>query len=140
MKNVTLILSLALSLLFVGCAGKEAKVEGAPEIVSAYLDTTYQDVASVEAALESVGLEVLGSAVIGKGKSAITSVVFTHPSLVTLAKANGREFVAGSMRVLVNEEKNLISVTNPMYFLKAYLQETFVVVGDIPIAGGVETV
>ncbi|RUM68889.1 MAG: hypothetical protein DSZ05_00310 [Sulfurospirillum sp.] len=89
--------------------------------VSTYLRGAYQDVASVESKLKGAGFEVVGKDTITPD---LTSVVFTCPTLKKLGSASKRGFGA-VMHVLVNKKDNEISVTNPLYFEKAFLQGDF---------------
>jgi hypothetical protein len=88
--------------------------------VSAYLIAPYQDVASVESALSSGGFEILGKDVNGD----LTTIVFTCPTLKQLGSKPNRGF-AGVLKLLVDKSDNIISIRNPLYFEKAYLQKEF---------------
>ena len=89
--------------------------------VSAYLQSSYEDVASVSSKLSSGGFEVLGKSSISPD---LTTVIFTCPTLKKLGNQDKRGFAA-VMRVLVDKKDNQISITNPIYFLKAYLQKSY---------------
>jgi len=88
--------------------------------VSAYLEGSLQSVSAVESALSSAGFEVLAKDTNGD----LTTVVFTCPTLKKLASKPNRGFAA-VLRVLVDKSDNLISITNPLYFEKAFLQDDY---------------
>lgn len=88
-----------------------------------YFTAALQKSAQVENALTQAGFEILGKAKFGKKKH--TVIIFTDETLKNAAAAKGRGFVAASMRVIVNKEAKELRVTNPEYFLRAYMQDTF---------------
>lgn len=89
--------------------------------VSTYLRGGYTDVATVESKLTAAGFEVLGKDQIAPE---LTSIVFTCPTLKKMANKPKRGFAA-TLHLLVNQKDNEISVTNPLYFAKAFLQKDF---------------
>ncbi len=91
--------------------------------VSAYLRGALQDLSAVTAALKSGGFEPLGNDVID-AKGELTSVAFTCPTLKKLANRPSRGFAA-SLRVLIDKKNHQITITNPLYFEKAFLQKEF---------------
>lgn len=91
--------------------------------VSAHLRGEFMDVKSVEAKLKAGGFQVIASVPLNK-KSTLTSIVFTNQTLQELGNKKGRGFIA-SLRVLVDSETQMISITNPLYFSKGFLQEEF---------------
>ena len=93
------------------------------EKISAYLTGGLQEAAAVQNTLKGAGFEVLAEHQIDK-KGNLTSIVFTCPSLKAAANKEGKGFAA-VMRVLVNKADNEISITNPVYFSKAFLQKSY---------------
>jgi len=93
------------------------------EKISTYLTGPLQDSAAVQTALKGAGFEVLAEHQIDK-KGDLTTIVFTCPTLKATANKEGKGFAA-VMRVLVNKADNEISVTNPVYFSKAFLQKSY---------------
>ena len=91
--------------------------------VSTYLTGALQDASAVKSALSGAGFEVLSSSAVNKAGD-LTTVVFTCPTLKAAASKEGKGF-AGVLRVLVNQKDGEISVTNPVYFNNAYLQDSF---------------
>ena len=89
--------------------------------VSAYLRGAYMTPDAAEAKLKSAGFEVLGKDQI---TPELTSVLFTCPTLKKMANQPKRGFV-GAMRLLSNKKENEITVTNPLYFAKAYMQKAY---------------
>jgi hypothetical protein len=91
--------------------------------VSAYLRGEYMDVKEVEERLKTAGFTVLAAAPLNK-KGDLTSVVFTDSSLITLASKPNRGFMA-TLRVLVDNKEKTISITNPLYISKGFLQDEY---------------
>lgn len=93
------------------------------EKISTHLEGALQDAAAVQTALKGAGFEVLAEQQIDK-KGDLTTVVFTCPTLKKLANKEEKGF-ASVLRVLVNKADNEISITNPVYFSKAFLQKAY---------------
>ena len=122
MRTVTTLLALLLGWLtlssLVQAAG--ASTDGQ---VSAFLRGTYQDVGAVRSALEGQKFTILSSEKVDK-KGELVTVIFTSPKLIKQASKPGRGFAA-VLRILVNNAEKEISVTNPIYFAKAFLQKEY---------------
>lgn len=100
-------------------ASTYAKPEG--KEISAYLRGAYMDVASVEAKLTSAGYTIVGEYnVMDKG----TTILFTDETLKAQAAKPNRGFAALE-RVYVDKENKQITLTNPVYFGKAYMQKDY---------------
>ncbi len=93
------------------------------EKISTYLVGAYQDAASVQTALKGAGFQILAEHQIDQAGD-LTSVVFTCPTLKAGASKDNKGFAA-VLRVLVNKADHEISVTNPLYFSKAFLQSSY---------------
>ena len=93
------------------------------EFISAYLRGPFASAAQVEADLKNAGFEVLGVHDIDK-KGDLTTITFTCPSLKKMANKKTRGFMA-VLKVLVDDVNKQISISNPLYFAKAYLQDDF---------------
>ncbi len=93
------------------------------EFISAYLRGPLATAAQVKADLKNAGFEVLGTHDIDK-KGDLTSITFTCPSLKKMANKKTRGFM-GVLKVLVDDVNKQISINNPLYFAKAYLQDDF---------------
>jgi len=91
--------------------------------ISAYLRGKFMDVKTVEEKLKAAGFEVLTSVPVDK-KGTLISVVFTDKSLVSMASKANRGFIA-SLRALVDTKEKTISITNPLYMTKGFLQTDF---------------
>jgi len=129
MKKLLALVVAALVLSFSGCSSKEAGAsEGvatkpAEEKVSTYLVGAYVDADAATAKLTEAGFEVVTAYKVDK-KGEYTSVVFTNAAMKAAANKADRGF-AGVLRLLVNNEKQEISITNPVYFGKAFMQDEF---------------
>jgi len=105
----------------VAIASKAGYVE--KEFISAYLRGPLVTTAQVKADLNHAGFEVLGTHDIDK-KADLTSIIFTCPSLQKMATQKNRGFM-GVLKVLVDNVNQQISISNPLYFAKAYQQNDF---------------
>ena len=110
--------------LVVPVVNKEVKVgEVNAGKVSAYLRGELLEVGDVEKRLKDAGFTVITSAKLDK-KGKLVSVVFTNKELIAMASKPNRGF-ASTLRLLVNKKEKQISITNPMYILKGFLQDDF---------------
>lgn len=91
--------------------------------IAAYLRGALIDLSTATKKLKNAGFEVLTSTPINK-KEDLISVIFTHPLLKTLANKKNRGFIA-SLRLLVDTKEKTISITNPIYMAKGFLQDAF---------------
>ena len=102
----------------------DAKVGGVTNSqVSAYMRGDLQSVDAVKKALTDAGFKVLSASAIDK-KGQLTSIVFTNDALTKMADKENRGFAA-SLRVLVDEKNKQITITNPLYISKGFLQDDF---------------
>ena len=91
--------------------------------ISAYLRGAFMEVSEVEERLKKAGFTVLTAAPVNKKKTLI-SVVFTNPAIISMASKPNRGFMA-TLRVLVDTKEKSISITNPLYMSKGFLQSDF---------------
>ena len=89
--------------------------------ISAYLVGSYVGVESVKDRLSSAGFEVIAEySPVENG----TTVVFTSAAL----KAEGakeKRAHAAVLRVFVDDQEKMISITNPVYFGRAFMQDDY---------------
>jgi hypothetical protein len=91
--------------------------------VTAYLQAPLRTPDEVQATLESAGFKVLSTFKVDK-KGFVNSVVFTNDDLIKLASKKGRGFAA-SLHVTVDKKNSIISITNPVYVLAAFMQNEY---------------
>ena len=91
--------------------------------ISAYLRGEFMEVNAVEEKLKTAGFEVITSAPVNK-KGDLVSVVFTNKALLSMASKENRGFMA-TLRVLVDTKEKTMSITNPLYLTKGFLQNDF---------------
>jgi len=91
--------------------------------ISAYLRAKYMDAKMVEEKLKAAGFDIVATVPVNK-KATLVSVVFTDESMVKMASKENRGFIA-SLRVLVDSKEKTISITNPMYMAKGFLQNEY---------------
>ncbi|CAI6150403.1 MAG: hypothetical protein SPLUMA2_SPLUMAMAG2_01745 [uncultured Sulfurimonas sp.] len=127
MKKLTEVVLSAIIAIGVGvgisaCAAVEVaqtSLEGTK--INTYLIGEYMSASSAEAKLKSAGFEVIANyKSIKKG----TTIVFTDAALKAEAAKPSRSNIA-VMRLFVDEKEQMISITNPVYFGKAFMQEEY---------------
>jgi hypothetical protein len=119
MKKFLLLAASALVLSFSSLvAGDNAPEE---KEVSTYLVGAHMSVSDASAKLKENGFDVLSTY---ESVENGTSIVFTSSELKKAASKEGRGF-ASILRVLVDDEKKVVSVDNPVYFGKAFLQDDY---------------
>lgn len=91
--------------------------------VNAYLRAPLISEDEIKTRLESAGFSVLGSYVVDK-KTKVKSIVFSDKALTTAASRKSRGF-AGTLRVLIDEKSGVMSISNPIYVMKAFMQEEY---------------
>ena len=129
MKKVLALVAAALVLSFSGCSSKEAEAskgvatKPAEAEVSTYLVAAYVDADAAQAKLTEAGFDVVAAYKVDKKGQYIT-VVFTNAAMKAAADKTDRGFAAVG-RLLVNNEKREIRITNPVYFGKAFMQDEF---------------
>jgi len=91
--------------------------------ISTYLYSYYLPINFVDNKLKHNGFDVIGS-YHPMQNDKYTVLVITSNELKDLASKDGREF-AGVLKVLIDDENKRIVVSNPEYFLRAFLQDDF---------------
>ncbi len=89
--------------------------------VSTYLIGAYVDVQMAATKLVKAGFEVLARY---PSHEHGTTLVFTNAMMKAQANKPGRGFAA-VLRLYVDEKRKRISITNPKYFFKAFLQDEY---------------
>ncbi len=125
MKKLTeavLFVIIAIGVGISGCAAvevAETSLEGTK--INTYLIGEYMSASSAEAKLKSAGFEIIANyKSIKKG----TTIVFTDAALKAEGAKPSRSNIA-VMRLFVDEKEKMISITNPIYFGKAFMQEEY---------------
>ncbi len=132
MKNVLFAIMTAAVMMFSGCSSKEATPGyTGPAEVSTYFIAPLMSTDDVKSKLESAGFEIVAVDKVGKAK--LDSIVFTNDYLKALANKPGRGFLAGALRVLVDTENNETRISNPRYFVKAFLQSDYKLGDEQPL-------
>jgi uncharacterized protein (DUF302 family) len=91
--------------------------------IAAYLRGKFMDVEAAKAKLKKAGFEIIAVTPVTK-KGDLISIVFSDKTLLKMASRPNRGFIA-SLRLLVNKKDNHISITNPLYMAKAFMQQEF---------------
>lgn len=124
MKKLILAVLSASIVMFSGCSSSGPEVaktglEGG--MINTYLHGEYMDVATAKGKLEAAGFEVVADY---KSVKKGTTIVFTSAALKAEAAKPSRSNIA-VMRLFVDEQEKMISITNPVYFGKAFMQEEY---------------
>jgi len=91
--------------------------------ISTYLRGEYLTTKDVIERLKKGGFEIVTSLTLDK-KGTLTSVVFTSKELKAMGDKDNSGFIS-SLRVLIDKKKKKISITNPIYMAKGFLQNSF---------------
>ena len=123
MRNFLGTFALVVIVALTGCSSKalNAGESEAPKVVHAYLTGSLMSAEDVSAKLTTAGFEVVGTYEVNK-KNKISTVIFTNDTLKAMANKPGRGF-AGIGRILIDTKNSQISVSNPVYFGKAFMQD-----------------
>jgi len=89
--------------------------------ISAYLIGEYMDEQSVQSKLQQAGFEVVARC--SPVKRGIT-IIFTDDTLKQEGARTGRSNAA-ILRIFIDDKMHKISITNPIYFGKAFMQDDF---------------
>ncbi|MDA7818123.1 hypothetical protein N9A28_08020 [Sulfurimonas sp.] len=109
--------ALLLSVLAIGLQADEPDGD-----VSAYLQGAHISLEDVEAKLTNAGFEIVTTfKSIKKGKT----VVFTCPTLKKEAASKPMRANIAVLRIFVDDQEQTISIANPVYFGKAYMQDDY---------------
>ena len=91
--------------------------------ISAYLRADLLDVKTASDKLKKAGFEVIIEAPLDKKKT-LVSIVFTSAELKKMASKANRGYM-GTLRLLIDPQNKQISITNPLYMAKAFMQDEF---------------
>lgn len=91
--------------------------------VAAYIHSPFMKLEDLKATLQKAGFTILSTLELND-KGTVTSVVFTDKSLEESASKTNRGF-AGALRAVVDKEDNMLSISNPIYILKAFMQDDY---------------
>lgn len=121
-KFYTLIMS-ALVIGFCGCAGTSPEAEAGvkvEKVVATYKIASYSSVDEAKSKLAANGFDVVGTYKSDAG----TTVLFTNAQMKAMANKPSRGLAAVG-RLLVDDERKQISIANPVYFGKAFMQKEY---------------
>jgi hypothetical protein len=91
--------------------------------IAAYIRAKFIDVNTAKDTLKKAGFTIISVSPVNK-KGDLISIVFTDKTLTAMASKKNRGFMA-SLRLLVNKKDHHISITNPLYLTKAFMQDDF---------------
>lgn len=124
MRNFLAFIASFAILSFSGCSSSAPKALNNPytgKEVATYLVGEHMSVADAKTKLEGAGFEVIAEySPVKKG----TTLVFTNEALKAEAAKPGRAYIA-VLRLFVDDKEKMISITNPIYFGKAFMQDDF---------------
>lgn len=116
-----LLSSFVVAFSFLIAASTVVSADEAPKEVNAYLIGKAMTSEEVSTKLTDAGFEVLGTYLVNK-KNKLETVVYTNDALKAMANKPERGF-AGVGRILIDGKNNQISVSNPVYFGRAFMQD-----------------
>jgi len=91
--------------------------------ISAYLRANFMDVDKAQEKLKNAGFDIVAVVPLDKKKK-LVSIVFTNATLMKMASKKNRGYI-GTLRLLIDTKNKQISITNPIYLAKAFLQDEF---------------
>ncbi|CAA6804300.1 MAG: Unknown protein [uncultured Sulfurovum sp.] len=91
--------------------------------ISTYLRMGLISIDEAKSKLKNAGFEVVAVVPLDKKKQ-LTSIVFTSDALQKLSLKKDKGHL-GTLRLLINEKDKKVSITNPLYLAKAFLQNDF---------------
>jgi len=104
--------------------------------VSAYYNAPYADAKTVKANLGKAGFKVLTS-YSPAGKANLKVMVITNSALTSMASKDLRGFAA-IQRVMVDSAAKTVRVTNPSYWLPAFMQKDYKAGSDTAITASLK--
>lgn len=104
--------------------------------VSAYYNAPYADAKTVKSNLGKAGFKVLTS-YSPAGKANLNVMVVTNKTLTSMASKNLRGFAA-VQRVMVDSSAKTVLVTNPAYWLPAFMQKDYKAGSDTAITASLK--
>jgi hypothetical protein len=125
MKKILFAFVASFLIILTGCGSKsavskETSMEPKGD-VSTYLIGSHVSVEDASKALTEAGFDVIATY---KSSKKGKTIVFTNDILKTEASKKNRGFAA-VLRLLVDDEHNQISITNPVYYGKAFMQDDY---------------
>ena len=91
--------------------------------ISAYLRGKYMTADTAKKKLKDAGFDIITAVPVNK-KGDLTSIVFTDKQLTDMSSKKDRGFMA-SLRLLIDDKAKTISITNPLYMAKGFMQDDF---------------
>jgi len=91
--------------------------------VTAYLHAPLMTPKEVKSILEGAGFHVLTTFKVDK-KGLVNSIIFTNDEIIQLASQKGHGFAA-TLHITVDKKNSLISITNPIYVMAAFMQDKY---------------
>ena len=91
--------------------------------IAAYLQAPLMSVEDATSKLEAAGFKVITTYKVDK-KGKVKSIVFSDDKMLEKASQKGKGFAA-NLRLLVDEKSGQISLSNPIYVQKAFLQDSY---------------
>lgn len=124
MKKILTLLSVALAIIFTGCAGSAPKIEGGAAVekmLPAYKIGAYLDAETAQSKLKAAGFEIVGTY---KSFDKGTTILYTNDAMKADANKEIRGLAAVG-RILIDDERQVTHIANPVYFNVAFLQKDY---------------
>lgn len=124
MKKLLSILTVTAAIVFSGCSNASTpKIQGGVAVekeTATYKYAAYKNVEDTKKALADNGFEVISTFKNDAG----TTVLYTNSDMRTIANKPNRALAAVA-RVLVDDTNNRLSISNPIYFDMAFMQNEY---------------
>ncbi|WP_455757401.1 hypothetical protein [Sulfurimonas sp.] len=91
--------------------------------VAAYLHAPLMSVEDATQKLQEAGFEILSTFKIDR-KGSVSSIVFSNKAIEKAAAKKTRGF-ASNLRLVVDHKNKLVSISNPIYVMKAFMQKEY---------------
>ncbi len=91
--------------------------------IATYIRTGLLSIDEAKSKLENAGFDIITVEPLDKKKQLI-SIVFTSEALQAMALKENKGHL-GTLRLLINKKDKKVSITNPLYLAKAFLQDDF---------------
>jgi len=89
--------------------------------VSAYIRGAYIEADEASKKLTDAGFKILSTSTVDK-KGLLSTIVFTNDALIKLSDKKKRGFM-GTLRVLIDNDNKQLTISNPLYFSRAFMQD-----------------
>lgn len=121
MKKLFIFASIAIAVVLIAVSAYKFSEDKPKGDVSTYLVGSHVETAKAKESLEKAGFEIVSEY---KSVKKGTTIVFTNSALKAEGAKEGRAH-ASILRLFIDDKEKMISVTNPVYFGRAFMQDDY---------------